>query len=407
MSGLYLCITPFFPSPKNWRGSYVLDQVKAIERNSNFKVIVFTPCGLIDKPSSYTVEGLTVNRVRSFFMPSYFLNGFGGGVNGKMLIKELKRLNISIADIKIAHCHTAAFACFATALKRANPEIFTIMQYHDLDPYQIRHGKFANIKFNAQYRANKFIKQFKYIDLHLCISKRVKFNLEHFPNSHPDEQFQPYLNALKPVRNIATPQNIRSYVLYNGVDPEVFHKISVERNCCNFKIGCIANFVDLKGHITLIKAIETIVGKNPKYNITVSFIGSGPTKESCIKYINSHNLQKYFSFEDEVRHEKLPEYYNSLDLFVLPSCFEGFGCVYTEAAACGVPFIGCYNQGYSEYINDEDKHMWLITPNDYRMLAQLIERQITNPIKQNLQFSYNINELISNFLNYLKRMKDV
>lgn len=43
----YLCVTPFFPSPGNWRGAYVFDQVKAIERQSDYRVLVFVPCGFL------------------------------------------------------------------------------------------------------------------------------------------------------------------------------------------------------------------------------------------------------------------------------------------------------------------------------------------------------------------------
>ena len=45
----YLCATPFFPGPDNWRGSYVLDQVKAIARNSNYKVVVLATHTLYEK----------------------------------------------------------------------------------------------------------------------------------------------------------------------------------------------------------------------------------------------------------------------------------------------------------------------------------------------------------------------
>ena len=61
----YLCVTPFFPTPGNWRGAYVLDQVKAIERCSDYRVLVFVPCGLFEKHSSFTIDGMSVYRIRA------------------------------------------------------------------------------------------------------------------------------------------------------------------------------------------------------------------------------------------------------------------------------------------------------------------------------------------------------
>lgn len=397
----YLCVTPFFPSPGNWRGAYVLDQVKAIERNSDYKVIVFRPCGLFDEKEPYVVDGITVYSVPSWFMPSYFFNGFGGRINGRNLLEKLSDINIYVHDIAVVHCHTAAFACYASALKKANAAIKTIVQYHDLDPYQVRLGKLAKWWPNVTYRVKKFTSQFKYIDLHLCISQRNEYNLRHFPNPHPQECYEPYLNILKSAKHLIPPRNLNTYVLYNGVDTSMFHEISGLKKKSLFKIGCVSNFNELKGQMTLIRAVEILVKTMPKANVLVSFIGSGETKELCRDYIETHGLSKYFVFEKEVTHDQLPSYYNSLNLFVLPSFFEGFGCVYTEAAACGVPFMGCYQQGYSEYISDDQKDKWLIKPHDYESLSQLIMRQITNPEKQNLVYPYDINTLVSEYLKYL------
>jgi len=38
--------------------------------------------------------------------------------------------------------------------------------------------------------------------------------------------------------------------------------------------------------------------------------------------------------------EELPELYSSVDLFVLPSEYEGFGIVFMEAMACETPVVG-------------------------------------------------------------------
>lgn len=398
---IYLVVTPFFPSPDHWQGPFVLDQVKAIERDGRYRVVVFRPCGQRQKVQTYTYDGIEVHHVPSFFPPSYLFNGFGGSWNGRNLLKELEQLGISVKDIAVVHVHTASFACYAVAVKKANSQVKTVMQYHDPDPYQIRLGKWAQWKPNARYRAHKVMSYFKYIDLHLCISKKVEYNLTHFPNPHPEEYYDSYKKALAVLRDVPTPQNMNTYVLYNGVDTHQFYPIEGLKDPSIFKIGCVANFVDWKDQMTLIKAIELLVADGNHENLRVSFVGSGVTKQSCQQYIADHALQKYFIFEKEVHHSELVDYYNSLDLFVLPSYFEGFGCVFTEAAACGVPFIGCKNQGYSEYIADEEQDRWLVNRGDFINLSNIILQFYNTHLKQNYRKSFEIDTLIKKYIDYL------
>jgi glycosyltransferase involved in cell wall biosynthesis len=46
-------------------------------------------------------------------------------------------------------------------------------------------------------------------------------------------------------------------------------------------------------------------------------------------------------------------------IFVLPSRYEGLGCVYLEAMASGKVAIGCYGQGIDEIIR-HGENGWLI-----------------------------------------------
>lgn len=395
----YICITPFFPTPGSWRGAYLLDQVKAISRNSDYKVVVIKPGTRKAQPHSYIVGGIEVNVIPGLFMPSYFFNGLGCRFNRHALLKQLDALNISPTDIAICHCHTAAFAQYLSAIKRVNPNAKTIIQYHDLDPYQLRLGKLALWWPNLAFRKWNFTRHFHNIDLHLCISERVRYNLLNFPIPYPAECYEPYLKMLHKARHFKAPQNINTYVLYNGVDTNIFTPYEKKSTNSNtFIIGCIANFSQLKDHLTLIKAIEVLIAKLTNPKIKVIFIGSGETQSTCQRYITENNLEQYFEFRREVSHEHLPQFYHSLDLFVLPSYFEGFGCVYTEAAACGIPFIGCKHQGYSEYIPQNEQEDWLVEPHDYHRLAKLIHRQITSPIPQHLAHKLNIDTLIKPFI---------
>lgn len=395
---IYLVVTPFFPSKEAVYGSYIYDQVKAISRNSDYEVLVFRPTSMRSKQSFYEYNGIKVFLFPSLFMPSYFFNGLTNSFNGRSFMAALEKNGIHIDDIAVVHCHTASFACYATSIKKVRHQVKTVQQYHDPDPYQVRNGKFATWKPNATYRAKKLIDQFEYIDMHLCISEKVKYNLLNFPNPHPHECFQPYIDVLNNLKHVRTKTDINTYVLYNGVDVSRFHPIHGRKIMSEFQIGCIANYIDWKDHITLLKAIDLIYSRNQIPNMRVRLIGHGPLENDLRNYVTEHHLDEMVFFEKEVDHSELPQFYNSLDLFVLPSIFEGFGCVYTEAAACGVPFMMCKGQGAAEYIPESEADKWLIEKGDYASLADKIYKFYINRYEQKLSKTFDIDKLIKEYL---------
>ena len=408
----YIVVTPFFPSPDSWRGAYVLDQVKAIMRNSDYEVVVIRA----DRTESeYKVDGVKVYTYRTWEMPSNILNGIFNGRNARSFVRRVLALGIDPQQVALVHCHVSMSAACGLALKRLNPNIKVLLQHHDLDPVNLRSGvKLRNNRFNIRYRAKKAIALYDEVDLHICISEACRECLTLFPNPRVNEAFDDCLRSLKLCEGLPAIKVKDSYVLYNGVDKSLFEAglngLSGSKGD-GFRIGCIGNFQELKDHITLIKAFERFVTTTTTRTTTatrtttkLSLLGTGETRAMCEEYIREHGLEEYVEWPSEVTHDKLPEYYRSLDLFVLPSYFEGFGCVYTEAAACGVPFMGCVNQGYSEYIPDEEKDKWLIQPHDYEQLARLIERYYKERNEQRLCHSYDINELVKDYLKYIEKI---
>lgn len=406
---LYIVITPFFPSKDSFRGPFVYYQVNAIQKDGRYtEVMVFKPYNYLRKRvcKSYEYKGIKVYTFPTIQLPSYIFNGITNGINAYFFKKRIKRLGINIYDIAVVHGHTSSFGIYGVSLKRINHNIISIVQHHDPDPYTIRNGRFSLNKLNLYIRATINRKLFEKIDLHVSVSKYVEQNLKLFPYAADHESEKLYIRHLKIAQSLKLkPASIKdSIVLYNGVDYKKFHiKRTKGHNNDFFTIGCVGNFMDWKDQVTLLKAINLLINKHRDAKIRVLFIGSGPCLYDCKKYVSEHELNNYVSFLNEIDNSLLIDFYNSLDLFVLPSNFEGFGCVFAESYACGVPFIAVKGQGISELIPENDIDKWLIDKGDFVSLAEYIDKYMQCRYKQTLKYDININLLVKDFLDYIDK----
>ena len=395
---LYICITPFFPANENFRGPFIYDQVKAIERNSDFRVIVFKPTSYFHPEDDYEYDGVKVYRFKTLEMPSLIFNGKTNKFNVAQFVKRVKELGINFENITVAHGHTAMFAAYPLALKKYNQAITTIVQHHEPDPYGLRSGRLSTWRLNALYKAKTAIRLFKEIDIHLCISRYVESNLKLFPGHSAHDVDPKYLSILSKLKGIKSFTPERTIVLYNGVDTSIFKPMNIHHE--QFCIGCIGNFGDWKNQITLLKAIREVQNRGI-HDFKLVMIGSGLEEEEYKKFVIENGLDNIVEFRKEVQHDRLPEIFNKFDLFVLPSYFEGFGCVFTEAAACGVPFMTCKGQGASEYVLPADVDQWTIKPLDYVDLADKICQYMEKRPIQKYVEEFDINYLIRNYLKQL------
>ena len=163
-----------------------------------------------------------------------------------------------------------------------------------------------------------------------------------------------------------------------------------------FTIGCVANFWEIKDQITLIKAVEVLTKKGIR--VLLRLIGSGPTLESCKSYVLKNNLVDSIVFEKEIKNEKLNQFFNEIDLFVLPSYYEALGCVYLESWATNTPFIAIKEQGISEIIPKKYKEIMLASKSNVIELSSKISYFIENKVDIKFDVSYDIKNTISIFL---------
>lgn len=373
----YLIVTQHFPSPESWRGSFVFDFACALLRTGRYRVSVFVPGPGVDYtlPLPAPLQGeLTVHRfprraLRGFILPFRFAR-----CNRAAFLQRLSDLAIAPEEVAICHAHGAPMAEYPLALKALNPRIRTLLHHHSLDDSGLAQGLLRHVAPHQRLLYRAFAPLHAQIDEHVFISRAA----ERAFRAIPDGQWSAWADYRRSMRCLSglKPLTLRAAsLLPNGVDPTRFHPAPAAPH--PFTLGCVANFVPLKGHLTLLRALALAAADLPA-DWRLRCIGTGPTRRTCERFIRrTPALRGHVTFEPERDHSALPDFFRALDLFVLPSIFEGFGCVYAEAAACGIPFIAYAGQGTDDWV--PSGHPALVPPRDPAALAERIRQFLRAP----------------------------
>ena len=376
----YIVITPFFPSFESFRGSYLLDQAKAIQSNSNYKLLVIILSPFLEKSQGdYIIEGVHCKTFRVIDFPSFIFPSFFDKINLKRFSKFLKKNKIKVCSESIIHGHINYPSLNFLDFFSRKFSCKTILQHHGLDILQNNTG--ITIPFIKWIQNKLILKRFnrlsEHITTHIAVSSVVKSNLI----------------------KINTRLENKIYVCVNGVDTTKFYvNPSKTMNDTKFVIGCVANFWELKDQMTLLKAVDVLKTKGIK-NLHLKFVGSGKTLNRCVDYATKNNID--CEFINELKHTDLLTFYNQLNLFVLPSKYEAFGCVYLEALACGVPFIGVKNQGVEDVVKNDLKKYQLVEAGSYDDLSKLIYYFYSNELTIRFDKAYMIENTIKKMLNHI------
>lgn len=145
-----------------------------------------------------------------------------------------------------------------------------------------------------------------------------------------------------------------SKVIYNGVDTETYipqktdfrEKQGIDKEKTVFGTLCA-----LRPHKNIKLAIDALSNLNrDDYVYLVG--GKGPEEEKLKQRAEDKGVNvEFLGFVDE---KELPEFYSSLDLFLFPSLWEGFGVPVLESMACGTPAAVLDQKGPKELVLDEE-----------------------------------------------------
>ena len=394
---IYIYVTPFFPTPEKHYGSYSYDFVTNLKRYSEFDVMVFVPGDGTD----YSFKDVTVHTFKTKQLPSSVLPLLFSKHNERSFIDAVLRTGVDLKDVSVCHGNTAPFAIYPNAVKRLNERCKTLLQHHDLASCGLLSGKFRHVWMHKVIDWRMLRTALEDIDCHLFISEASRQSFIRFPDTSwsVHEEYRKLGRCMGFMRSAKIKKSI---ILRNGVDGRIFNSSSRGQSE-GFCVGCSGIYWPIKDHITLMKAIASLKDKVP--GLKLRMLGE-PVLDSfgkkIIKTFDELDLKDIATFEPWMVHDKTATFYRSIDLFVLPCYFEGFGCVYTESWACGTPFIACEGQGISDVIPSNEKDLWLCKPKNPKDLANKIYGYYTRRNKQRLVGSIYFPEILSEFVKQLE-----
>jgi len=201
-------------------------------------------------------------------------------------------------------------------------------------------------------------------------------------------------------------------VIENWYDNKIFYKKEIWRKELNIMhdkkiILTVWRLVKIKNQKSLIYTCKELLKKREDFIMYI--IWDWPLKSNLQSLINKNHLQSYIKLLWSKPHSDIPKYMNIADLFILPSYSESFGVVTIESLACWTPVISTINGWSEEIITSDDYGYLLKDPEDYKELANLIdkwlnknwdEKAITTYAKENYTYD-NLRKI------YIKIYKDL
>jgi len=166
-------------------------------------------------------------------------------------------------------------------------------------------------------------------------------------------------------------ENIR--VIHSGIDPAPFRNgRGLRPHGVPPAIGTVAVLEERKGHRFLLEAVALL--RQRGWQIQVHFAGEGSRKNELKALTAKLGLGEEIVFCGFTA--DIPSFLATIDVFVLPSLYEGLGVAAIEAMAAGKPVIATQVGGLPELVEDGVTG-FLVPPGDPEALASSISRLLS------------------------------
>lgn len=166
----------------------------------------------------------------------------------------------------------------------------------------------------------------------------------------------------------------KTHVIHNSI--VVPNQKEQSRENATKHIICVGGVKPRKGILEALDACNAYRNTSDTpfhFTIIGSYKDDAYTKH-VLKKVHDLNLQNYVTLAGKVSADRLRQYYEHADLYLMPAkttrdTFEGFGLVYLEANAYGIPCIGPDDSGAAEAIQ-EGVSGFTVDPKDAERIAR-------------------------------------
>lgn len=331
-----LTLTPFFPSAENpGQGGFIAEPLAMMKSfGISNEVIAAQP---FYRRTRYA-KNPAVTWENYFAIPGNAgLPTAGAFLAARILPAILKKHRET--PFNLIHAHAALPCGHAAAMVGRRLSIPFVVTVHGLDAFFTRQagaltGNWCRRVVEKVYRSASAV---------ICISEKVR-------------------------EQVISKTHANVTVIHNGVDTEKFFREAEPST--QLKLLSVGNLIAIKGHALLLRAFARVLRDVPDCSLEI--IGDGPEREKLGDLAAKLGIANRVHFHGRQDRDSVAEAMRQSAVFVLPSTYEGLGCVYLEAMACAKPTIGCRGQGIEQVI-EHGKSGMLVTPdNEHELTAAML-----------------------------------
>jgi phosphatidylinositol alpha-1,6-mannosyltransferase len=138
----------------------------------------------------------------------------------------------------------------------------------------------------------------------------------------------------------------------------------------------LPSFERYKGVDEVLEVLPSLLASEPTLSYLV--VGDGDDRSRLVAKVRALGLEQRVIFAGLIDEKDKADHFRLADAFVMPGRGEGFGFVFLEALACGVPAVGSLNDGSREALRGGELGE-LVDPNSPHSIRAGVVKALAKP----------------------------